>query len=93
MRSRYTAFAIGDAAHLRATWHPRTRPDPLELDPDLVWTGLEILDAEDGGADDSTGVVEFRARWRAEGMPGELRERSRFARFRGRWHYLDGDVS
>jgi SEC-C motif-containing protein len=32
MRSRYTAFARGDAAYLRVTWHPSTRPAELALD-------------------------------------------------------------
>ena len=96
MRSRYTAFVIGDAAYLAQSWHPRTRPDDIDIDPDLVWTGLEIVDAEAGGADDATGVVEFRASWRqgagAETDVGVLHERSTFVRLRGRWHYLDGDV-
>jgi uncharacterized protein YchJ len=26
MRSRYSAFAVGDPAYLLATWHPTTRP-------------------------------------------------------------------
>ena len=30
MRSRYTAFALGDAGHLWRTWHPRTRPPAVE---------------------------------------------------------------
>ncbi len=96
MRSRYTAFVVGDRAHLERSWHPRTRPDELDLDRDLVWTGLEIVDAEAGGADDSTGVVEFRASWRQGSGTGAdagmLHERSRFVRLRGRWCYLDGDV-
>ncbi len=96
MRSRYTAFVIGDAAYLAQSWHPRTRPDDIDIDPDLVWTGLEIVDAEAGGADDPTGLVEFAASWRqgsgAGADVGMLHERSRFIRLRGRWCYLDGDV-
>ena len=34
MRSRFTAFAVGDVAHLQASWHPSTRPTTLDLDPD-----------------------------------------------------------
>ena len=45
MRSRYAAYAVGDLDHVFRTWHPRTRPDDLSPDPDLTWTGLEILDA------------------------------------------------
>ena len=41
MRSRYTAFALGDADHLWRTWHPRTRPPAVEAGR-LEWTGLDI---------------------------------------------------
>ena len=40
MRSRYTAFAVGDADHLFRTWHPRTRPDDVAVDPATSWLGL-----------------------------------------------------
>lgn len=89
MRSRYTAFAIGDLAHLAATWHPATRPDTLEESPGLRWTGLEVIDAVTSGA---RGTVEFRAHWREGADTGELHERSRFVRQSDRWWYFDGDV-
>ncbi len=93
MRSRYTAFAIGDAAHVAATWHPSTRPEPLELDRDVRWERLEIVAIEAGGRNDDRGAVEFRAHHRgADGRRGSLHERSRFIRQRGRWWYVDGDL-
>ena len=49
MRSRYSAFAVGDPAYLLATWHPSTRPPSLELDPTVRWTGLDVLATTDGG--------------------------------------------
>lgn len=96
MRSRYTAFVVGDEEHLLASWHPATRPEQVEPDPDLAWTGLEILATEAGGADDAKGVVEFRASYRrleAGGAePGALHETSRFSRREGRWVYVRGRV-
>jgi SEC-C motif domain protein len=94
MRSRYSAHALGHTDHLFRTWHPRTRPDEAAMrpEPGLTWSGLEVLGARDGGADDETGEVEFRARYRAAGRDGVLHERSRFVRRAGRWVYLDGDV-
>ncbi|WP_136587711.1 YchJ family protein [Microbacterium hydrothermale] len=90
MRSRYTAFAVGDEAHLVRSWHPRTRPEHIDVDDGTVWTGLDIEEAvEDGDA----AVVAFRARWRQAGRDGELVERSRFARRGGRWVYVDGEVT
>ncbi|MGH8956596.1 MAG: YchJ family protein [Microbacterium sp.] len=92
MRSRFTAFAIGDAAYLRASWHPSTRPTDLDLDLDVVWRRLVIIDRVDGGPFDREGVVEFEAFWRQDAERGSLRERSRFVREERSWLYLDGQV-
>ena len=92
MRSRYTAFVVGDGRYLADTWHPGTRPDALELDPRQRWTGLEIIGTEAGDVHDDRGLVEFRAAWRYGGDSGVLHERSRFVRQSGRWWYLDGTI-
>lgn len=93
MRSRYTAFALGDVDHLAATWHPSTRPTDLSLDHATRWESLEILRAEAGQATDTRGLVKFRAHWvGADGARGILQETSRFVFQRERWWYLDGEV-
>ncbi|ALJ20774.1 hypothetical protein AOA12_13030 [Microbacterium sp. No. 7] len=88
MRSRFTAFALGDAAHLRRTWHPSTRPSDLVLDPAVAWERLEVVHA-DGD------TVTFRAHWRdaGTGERGVLAEVSRFVLRGSRWVYLDGAVA
>lgn len=93
MRSRFTAFSLGDAAHLLASWHPTTRPTSLDLDPDLLWRRLVIVDRVAGGPFDREGVVEFAAAWEQHGERGVLRERSRFVREARTWLYVDGDVA
>ena len=85
MRSRYAAYALGELDHVWRTWHPRTRPDTIEPDPGLTWTGLTVLDAVGD-------EVEFEATYDRGGAPGRLHERSRFEHRRGRWVYVDGDV-
>lgn len=85
MRSRYSAFVLGDVAYLQATWHPSTRPKRLDLDPRVRWTGLEIVFAH-GGPFDTKGTVEFRAGHEH----GVQHERSEFLRQDGRWYYLAG---
>jgi SEC-C motif domain protein len=92
MRSRYAAFACGDADYLFRTWHPRTRPTDVTIDADVVWKGLEVIDTAAGGIDDDHGEVEFRARYEAAGRPDSMHERSRFERRAGRWFYVDGVV-
>ncbi len=93
MRSRYTAFAVGDVDYLLRSWHPRTRPPRLTLDPDQRWLFLEIERTERGGPFDDSGVVEFRAHYRSEGERAVLHEISRFARVAGAWVYVDGDIA
>ena len=92
MRSRFTAFATGDAAYLLRSWHPTTRPAELDLDAGTRWTRLDILDTVSGGPFDTDGVVEFEAIFRDSGMPGSMRERSRFLRENRIWTYLDGKL-
>ncbi|MEU4343051.1 YchJ family metal-binding protein [Nocardia sp. NPDC023852] len=90
MRSRYTAFAVADVDYLLRSWHPRTRPPEVALDPARRWLFLEVRAAERGGLFDDTGTVEFVAHYRDADGRGALHEVSRFARFEGAWVYLDG---
>ncbi len=89
MRSRYSAFAVGDPAYLLATWHPSTRPRTLDLAPDVRWTGLDVLSTTGGSLLAAEGTVEFRAHRVAGGQRGEQHEVSRFVRQDGAWRYLD----
>ena len=81
MRSRYSAFAVGDSAYLSRTWHPSTRPADVEATGS--WVRLEVL-AATGGLLDAEGTVYFRA----HSLNGVVEERSRFTRDSGRWAYL-----
>ncbi|WP_427846506.1 YchJ family protein [Cryobacterium arcticum] len=89
MRSRYAAFAVGDDAYLLRTWHPATRPDTLELDPTVRWLRLDIERTVRGGMLDDTGLVEFTAFYRHDGVRGSQHEASRFEKVAGSWLYLD----
>jgi SEC-C motif-containing protein len=89
MRSRYSAYCLGDEAYLLKTWHASTRPESLNLaDNPVKWIGLEIIAAPDYQGDEAT--VEFVARFKQNGRAGRLHENSRFRRDRMQWFYLDG---
>ena len=90
MRSRYSAFVVGDAAYLLRTHHPSTRPATLDLDPSIRWYRLDILGRTRGGVLDTDGEVEFRASYRFDGEAGSQHERSTFTRDRGTWSYVSG---
>lgn len=91
MRSRYSAFAVGDEGYLLRTWHRDSRPRAVDLDPEQRWTGLEVLSTTGGGLFADTGTVEFRAHYRWRGEDGVLHEHSRFVREGGQWLYA-GEV-
>ena len=88
MRSRYTAFARGDASYLLETWHASSRPRRVRFDPGRRWVGLEVLDTTGGGMLDQEGTVSFVAHHERDGRRRELREVSLFLRDEGRWRYL-----
>jgi SEC-C motif-containing protein len=90
MRSRYSAFVLGLADYLLATWHPATRPASLELDPAVKWLGLDVRASRTEG---DRATVEFVARSKLGGRATRLHELSRFVRESGRWYYVDGDVA
>jgi len=93
MRSRYTAYVLGDEAYLLATWHPSTRPARLDLhaEPRPRWLGLKLLGHAQ--ADDTHASVEFIARYKLGGRGFRLHEVSRFLREAGNWYYLDGQIA
>jgi SEC-C motif-containing protein len=91
MRSRYSAFVTLNESYLAASWHPRTRPKVIHLDPEQRWLGLKIVNFTAGDADDADGTVEFVARYKVAGRGTRLHENSRFEQIDGHWYYTDGD--
>ena len=91
MRSRYSAFALGNADYLIESWHPDTRPASLVIDESQRWIGLKIKTVSHGGTGEDQGSVEFVARYKVQGKAYRLQENSRFRRLDGRWYYLDGE--
>ncbi|MEO0409758.1 MAG: YchJ family metal-binding protein [Cyanobacteria bacterium P01_A01_bin.135] len=97
MRSRYTAYCLGNVDYLLTTHHPLHRaPDSRQAIAGNVgrvtWLGLTVLKAQQGQPEDKAGVVEFVALYWEGGQVGQLHERSQFRQQRGRWFYLQGEV-
>lgn len=90
MRSRYSAFVLGNEPYLLATWHPGTRPASIAFDKNQKWLGLTVVDARVTG--EHSAEVEFIARSRVSSAAAvRHHERSRFVRENGKWLYVDGD--
>ncbi len=91
MRSRYSAYTLGNKDYLQRTWHSTTRPVELDLSNNQQnWQRLIIIETTAGQADDENGEVEFVAIYKINGRAERLHERSRFGREHGQWRYIDG---
>jgi len=98
MRSRYTAYVLGNMDHIDNTYAAEKRDpatsarnkNPFEA---VEWLGLDIFDTTGGGVDDDTGTVHFAAHFREHGKSLVHRERSNFRRDGGNWVYVDGELN
>ena len=95
MRSRYSAYVLGLADYLMATWHVSTRPATLDLAEKpgerTTWLGLSVKNHR--VIDANHAEVEFIARYRVGGGRAKrLHERSRFLSEDGCWFYVDGTI-
>ena len=92
MRSRYTAYVKRDYAHLGTSLSAEQRKDYSPDDSkrwaeSSEWLGLTIHGTQQGGPDDTNGLVEFSARFKTNEKEQEHRETAIFSREQGRWVY------
>ena len=80
MRSRFSAFALGDLDYLNRT----QRGSLISSLDDSRWTRLKIHGHGDNW-------VEFTARWEHGGDVGSMSELSYFEQIDGQWVYTRGD--
>lgn len=97
MRSRYSAFTVGDIDYIEATTDPSVRSTfdrdgTTEWAKGSKWMGLKIVSTEAGGEKDSSGEVEFIVRYSFNDTEHEHHERSEFKKRDGKWFFLDGKL-
>lgn len=96
MRSRYSAYVVGNIDHVERTHDSADGFDRAEAESmsrDMDWQSLEILSTTEGGADDDEGTVEFAARYKHKGEQQLHHEISNFHRRDGRWLYVNGVIN
>jgi SEC-C motif-containing protein len=97
MRARYCAFTLADIDFIEKSTDPSSietfdRDGTLEWAKNSTWLGLEIVSTKDGGEKDSTGMVEFIAKFKYEDIDRVHHERSDFKKRDGQWFFLDGKL-
>lgn len=92
MRSRYTAFTLGNVQYLEDTLAPEAREDYDRAETETwvkesKWQGLEVRGSQEEGDE---GEVEFVAKYSFRGKHFAHHEAGRFRKNEGRWVYVDG---
>jgi SEC-C motif-containing protein len=95
MRSRYSAYVLGELDYLMQTHDPATASQAVRASAarwmkEAQWRGLEVVATERGEGGDDEGMVEFKARYVTREGSAVHHERSGFRRIEGRWVYVDG---
>jgi SEC-C motif domain protein len=98
MRSRYSAYALGEVKYLIDSVHPRKRHSMEEKNikawsENSTWHGLEIVTTEKGGPDDTEGMVEFIAHYSQGENKVDHREKALFSKEEDRWYFVDGKIA
>jgi len=94
MRSRYSAFCIGNVDYLVATLHPEMRQeDDREILKNTIanthWNRLKVIATRLQSP--LKGEVEFVVFYGSTAQE-QMHELSRFVKENGRWYYLDGQM-
>ena len=94
MRSRYSAYAMGNAQYLYKTWHENTRPSLASLresGPQKL-IALKIVSTQAGGEKDLKGMVEFITSSESNNPEEPIyqhHEKSLFIKVKEQWLYID----
>jgi len=90
MKSRYSAYALGDAKYIQKT---AKNQDDLQSIKDFsdatTFQKLDIISFEDG---ETEAFVTFRATLHIKGKDNSFSEKSKFVKENDRWYYVDGEV-
>jgi len=94
MRSRYSAYALGECRYIIKTTHESTRDEDIKsiktFSKNTTFQNLKIIEFIDG---EKEAYVTFRATLLSDGNDSSFSEKSRFLKKNDRWYYVDGDVS
>tara|TARA_R110002051_G_scaffold244070_1_gene304058 strand:- start:23381 stop:23767 length:387 start_codon:yes stop_codon:yes gene_type:complete len=93
MRSRYTAFTMGNGDYLMKSHHSSTRPikEKKEIEnwaKSVTWIRLEIIEVIKGNNADEKGTVAFNAYYYENSKVEIINEKSAFVKENDCWFYL-----
>lgn len=96
MRARYSAFVVGDFGYIRKTLAKSAQKQfdlaaTKKWSQESEWLGLTIISSTLGQPTDSSGTVEFMAKYKQHGEVLDHHEVSKFKKENGEWKFVDSD--
>jgi len=96
MRSRYSAFTLNKFDYIQDTQkldsgQEQSAGDIADSNDHTQWIKLDVIETQEGGEKDQTGMVSFCAHFKEGKHIGRLSERSLFKRIDGTWYYTSGE--
>jgi len=96
MRSRYTAYVIGNINHIAKTIPLLHRKEfdersAIEWSKAAKWLGLEVISTKEH-AQGKKARVEFRAKYEIEGEKLDHHEVAMFEKVQARWLFIDSKI-
>ena len=97
LRSRYSAYVHAEIDYIQNTQDISTRksfdrPGAERWAAEADWQGLEIIEQHAGGADDTSGTIEFKAEYTIKQQTQRLHELSEFKKREGEWFFVDSKM-
>jgi SEC-C motif-containing protein len=94
LRARYTAFVQGKVDYIIQSHHSRTRHEVKreeieDWSKNSEWIGLQVVQVENGKAEDDKSTIAFCARYKADDKVHDHWEQSYFEKEGGEWRFLD----
>lgn len=95
MRARYTSYATGDIDFIEKTLAPESphdfdRKNAEKWSRESSWKSLTVVATEKGGADDTTGIVNFVAEYSQGGKDCKHAEIASFRKEGNAWLFVEG---
>jgi SEC-C motif-containing protein len=95
MRSRYSAYALGEFDWIYESQSPEgrefvDRAATEEWSKRATWKSMQVLELNAGGVDDVEGFVEFKANYEIAGEDIKHHEVASFRKEDGVWYFVDG---
>jgi len=96
LRSRYSAYTLGELDYIYETIHPEQKAQhdtkaTKKWADESTWLDFEIIGIKEGLKEDEEGAIEFKVKYRQGNQNITHHEMAFFRKDEGDWYFFDGE--